>query len=163
MPSPKKQKILTETEALQKIMAFCSYQERSPWEVLKKLYGFGLEKDIAEKILEYLKNENFLNESRFIQSYAGGKFRLKKWGKLKVEHALRGHQMNEQRIDEALSVIQDDEYEQTLKQILLKKNNSLKEPDLSKRQDKLYRYALQKGYESDLVLSVLKEILVSGH
>jgi regulatory protein len=159
MPLPKKQKILTEKEAIQKIMAFCSYQERSPAEASKKLYGYGLQKDAVESILEYLISEGFINENRFLESFTGGKYRLKKWGKLKIEQSLKTHNIDNQKIEEKLSELSEEEYQNTLDQLLRKKSGTLKEEDPFKKYQKLYRFGVQKGYESDLVVSILKKII----
>src|SRR5687768_10604150 len=81
-------KKLTKQEAETKIQRYCAYQERCHQEVRGKLYEYSLFKDEVEDILTNLITEGFLNEERFAKAYAGGKFRMKKWGRLKIIHEL---------------------------------------------------------------------------
>ncbi|MBP9099229.1 MAG: RecX family transcriptional regulator, partial [Ferruginibacter sp.] len=76
-------------KARQKIRHFCSYQERSHQEVKEKLYGFGLYKVDVETLLSEMIEENYLNEERYAIAFAGGKFRIKKWGKVKIRYELK--------------------------------------------------------------------------
>ena len=76
-------------KALQKIRQFCSYQERTHQEVKDKLYGYGLYKKDVELLLTQMIEENYLNEERYAIAFAGGKFRIKKWGKIKIASELR--------------------------------------------------------------------------
>lgn len=159
MEEPKKKKTYTRSEALVKAAAYCAYQERTQQEVRDKLYEYGLYPDEVEELVSYLITENYINEERFARSYAGGKFRLKKWGRLKIRQGLKGHRLSEYCIRAGMSEIDDEAYDQTLTDLLEKKHLSLKEPDFLKRKQKLVAYALSKGYEQDLVWEKLKEIL----
>ncbi|MCU0430232.1 MAG: RecX family transcriptional regulator [Cytophagaceae bacterium] len=159
MPLPKKKKTLTEQEALQKMISYCSYQERSSSEAFKKLYGFGLEKDAVQSIIDYLLREGYINEDRFTESFTGGKFRMKKWGKLKIEQSLKKHNIDNQIIIDKLDQLSQEEYEHTLQQLLQKKNATLKEDNPVKKFQKLVRYALQKGYESELVYVQVRRLI----
>ncbi len=82
------------TKAKQKIAHYCAYQERCQQEVRSKLYQYGLYKNQVEETLAWLITEGYLNEERFAKTFAGGKFRVKKWGKLKIEQALKQKQLS---------------------------------------------------------------------
>ncbi len=41
----------------------------------------GLNPSQVDELLAYLITEGFLNEERFAKAFAGGKFRIKKWGR----------------------------------------------------------------------------------
>src|ERR1700740_1004357 len=101
MNLPKKEKSYTDKEILIKISAFCAYQERTQKEVRDKLYAFELNKDTAEAIIVKLIEENFINEERFAKVYAGGKFRIKKWGRRKIEEALKQKEISDYCIRQA--------------------------------------------------------------
>ncbi|HCM75832.1 MAG TPA: RecX family transcriptional regulator, partial [Cytophagales bacterium] len=81
----KRKQKLTPQQGLQKIYHYCAYQERSHKEVRNKLYDYGLWGSEVEDLLTRLITEDFLNEERFAKSFAGGKFRMKKWGRIKIE------------------------------------------------------------------------------
>jgi SOS response regulatory protein OraA/RecX len=74
---------------LEKAKKYCSYQERSQQEVRDKLYEWGLHRNEVEQAIAQLVSENYLNEQRFAIAYAGGKFRMKGWGKIKIKLALK--------------------------------------------------------------------------
>src|SRR5882757_6205956 len=79
---------ITPAQARGKIQKYCAYQERSHQEVKHKLHTYGLTVDEADEIISSLITDNFLNEERFAKAFAGGKFRIKKWGRNKIEHEL---------------------------------------------------------------------------
>ncbi|MCS6822080.1 MAG: RecX family transcriptional regulator [Microscillaceae bacterium] len=145
---------------LQKITRFCAYQERTQQEVREKLRSFKIFGEEAEEIISYLVTENFINEERLAISFAGGKFRTKQWGKQKIEYALRQKHLSEHCIRKGLEAIEQTEYEQTLTELLRKKYELLtqEEPNLFLRKQKTFRYALQKGYELDLIQKLGKGI-----
>jgi regulatory protein len=152
----KKEKSSTDKEALIKISAFCTYQERTHQEVRNKLYDFGLNKDAVEAIIVILIQENFLNEERFAKTYAGGKFRIKNWGKRKIQEALKQKGVSEYCIREAMKEISDKDYMKTLKSLIEKRESKEIEKNVYKRKHKIARYLIGKGYEAELVWDTLK-------
>lgn len=151
-------KRFTPTEARQKIFRYCAYQERSHREVRDKLYEYGLFKDEVEEILSHLITEGFLNEERFAKAFAGGKFRMQKWGRIKITHELEARGLTPNCIKSGLKEIDEQSYLRTLREILSRKSKeSSEETNAFVRRDKLARYAIQKGYEPELVWSLLKE------
>ena len=156
MEVPKKQKIIDEQLALEKAGHYCAYQERSQQEVRDKLYEWGLWPEAVENTIVKLINEGFLNEERFAKAYATGKFRQKSWGKIKIKQGLKLKRVPDVLIKKALNGIDFDAYLQTLRDVLTKKAAWVKEKDARKRHYKLQQYAIGRGFESDLILDVLK-------
>ena len=149
-------KTLTKEQVFQKIKQYCIYQERSHAEVKEKLYLLGLHKNDVEQIVSQLIEENYLNEERFAIQYAGGKFRMKQWGRIKIKHALKQKQVSQYSIKKALSQINEEDYAATLKKLAKQKLKVLKgEKNIFIRNKKLYDYLLQKGYEGELIREVL--------
>lgn len=153
----RKPKTLDPKTALQKAEKYCVYQERAQQEVREKLYTFGLHQRDVEYIISELINQNFLNEERFANAYALGKFRQKGWGKIKIKQALKLKRIPDGMIKKALLQINLDDYLLSLKAILEKKAVLLKEKEPYKRRYQLKTYAFGKGYEGDLVTEVLKD------
>jgi len=150
---------LSPEQALQKARHYCGYQERSHSDVQDKLYSFGLRKKDVEAALATLIEENYLNEERFATQFAGGHFRLKEWGKVKIRHELRQRQVSEYCIKKALTVIDEEDYEQTLSRLATKKWEILEaESNAFARKRKLQDYLLQKGYESDKVSAAVRTV-----
>jgi regulatory protein len=147
-----KRTFLSPEQALQKLRHYCGYQERSHSEVQEKLYSFGLRKKDVEAALATLIEENYLNEERFALQFAGGHFRLKSWGRVKIRHELKQRQVSEYCIKKALAALDEEDYEKTLGRLAEKKWESLSgEENIFSRKRKIQDYLLQKGYESDRV------------
>lgn len=152
-------KKLSFEEAKRKALQYCAYQERSHQEVKSKLFDFGLNTDQVDDLLVYLITEGFLNEERFAKTFAGGKFRLKKWGRIKISQALEAKGLSTNCIQIGLKEIDQTDYEETLQSILLLKRESIDAENLFILRDKLSRFAIQKGFEPDLVWKKLKELI----
>ena len=99
-----------------------------------------------------------MNEERFAIAFAGGKFRIKQWGKVKIKIELRYRKVSDYCINKALKQISDKDYFSTLEKIIVKKSKLVKEPNKIKKHYKLLQYASSRGYEKDLIVDVLKEI-----
>ncbi len=151
-------KKLTPQQALQKIYHYCAYQERSHKEVRNKLYSYGLWRNEVEDLLARVITEGYLNEQRFAASFAGGKFRLKKWGRVKIERALEAHDLTSKCIKSGLKEIDPQEYMDTLKTMILKKWKTTSEINPFEKRDKVASYAIMKGYEPDLVWGIIREM-----
>ena len=144
--------------AREKIQAYCDYQERCHMEVSMKLKSWGLIQEAIDLLIIELIQFNFLNEERYARNYARGKFRIKKWGKLKIRMALKKREVFFKCIDIAMLEIDDKTYLNTLKELLQKKNDVLKETNSYKRKMKLIRYLVTRGYEYDLIHDALVEL-----
>ncbi len=152
---------LSKEEALKKMQHYCAYQDRCHSEVERKLSRLGIWGDWAAEIKAELVRENFLNEERFARSFARGKFRIKSWGKIRILKELKKREISDYCIRKALSEIDEGEYEERLKTLLERKKRAWESLPADKLYGKLTRYALQKGYESELIRREVKAILSS--
>ncbi len=151
--------IFTPEQSLPKIKQYCAYQERCHAEVRDKLYSFGLHKNEVEEIISTLITENYLNEERFAIHFAGGKFRMKQWGKIKIKQALKYKQLSDYCIRKALKEIDAHEYEKTFQKLVQQKVKSLKsEKNIFIKKRKLQDFLLQKGYEINMIREAMKDI-----
>ena len=147
--------------AFRKIKHYCAYQERNHAEVKKKLYGFGLYKNEVEELISKLIEENYLNEERFAIAYAGGKFRVNKWGKTKIQYEMRQKQLSPYCIKKGLASITDEDYEKCLTKLATDKLKLLKsEKNIFIKKQKLQNYLVGKGYEFDWVGRVVKAMSI---
>lgn len=148
---------LSYVAAKARAQSYCAFQERSQQEVRDKLYFWGLKYLDVENLLAELIADGFLNEERFALAYAGGKHRIKKWGKYKIKQGLKQKSVSEPLIRAALSSLDPDEYRVNLSELLQKKAALLSEKDPFKRRLKLQNYALGKGYEQALIIELLND------
>ena len=150
-------KKLTPRQARSKAEAYCAYQERSQQEVRDKLYHWGLYRADVEEIIAGLITDNFLNEERFAMAYVSGKFRINGWGKHKIKQGLAQKAVSAPLIRMALGSLDEQEYRDKLMDLLRAKARLEKEKHPFKRKNKLVRYALGKGYESELIFELLND------
>ena len=124
----------------------------------EKLYELGVWKRDHDEIVSKLIEENYLNEERFAIAFAGGKFRVKEWGRVKIKYALRQKQVSDYCIKKALQQIDEDEYLEVLRKLTEERYASLKDKQYMVREKKTVDHLIQKGYEIPLINEVLKKI-----
>lgn len=144
-----------------KIANYCAYQERTHEEVRQRLAKFFVLLDDAEIIISQLIEDKYLNEHRYAQTYAGGKFRVKKWGKNRILYELKRKNLSEYSIRSAMKEIKETDYRETLQKLAEKKLESLesKESNNLILKKKLATYLIQKGYEPELVWEMVEQVL----
>jgi regulatory protein len=149
---------LNKEQALQKLRHYCGYQERSHKEVKEKLYSLGLYKQDVEEAISKLIEEDYLNEERFAISFAGGHFRSKQWGRVKISYELRQKGVSVYCINRALKEIGEDDYLETIRILVRKKSELLTKDGLNAfaRHQKIMNYMMQKGFEPQMVQKELK-------
>ena len=83
---------------------------------------------------------------------------MKKWGKNKIKQELKRRQVSDYCIKKGLAEIDDEVYEQTLRDILVKKMEKLHSSNKLLDQDKAIKYAYSRGYESALIYKIIKDL-----
>lgn len=155
---PANETSLSPDQITQKLESFCAYRERCTNEIIQKLWTLQVPKEEHDNYIAYLIEQNFLNESRYIAAFVRGKSNIKKWGKNKIVQALQAKNIPAEKIKNALCDVDENAYLSQLQTILLKKNKLLNEENNFKRRQKLINFAQQKGYETDLILKILKQL-----
>jgi regulatory protein len=151
-------KFITPEGALLKAQKYCIYQERSQQEVRDRIYSWGLHKREVESIIAELITSGFLKEERFALAFAGGKFRMKGWGRVKIKLALKQKDVSEALIRQALKNIDERDYIKTLKKVISEKEKKTAEKNPIKRNYKVAQYAISRGFEPELVWRIIGEM-----
>lgn len=151
---------LTPQQALQKLKHFCAYQERCHSEVKEKLFNYGLHAKDAEQVIATLIEENYLDEERFAIHFAGGKFRMKKWGRIKIRYELKKRRVSDYCIKKAIQSIDENQYEASIEKLVESKMKDAKKYKQSHIKLKYILSSLnQKGYEPELVRPIASKYL----
>ena len=145
-------------ELLHKAASFCSISEHCVSEVEDKLTAWGVSTEDKQKIIDRLISEDFINEKRFCIYFVKDKFRFNKWGKIKISYAMKQKGLSNEQINNALSTIDDGEYEELLASILKTKLVGLKYEYEYEKQGKLFRFAQSRGFESNVIDRILRSI-----
>lgn len=151
-------KQLTKEQALQKLKHYCGYQERCHSEVKEKLYSLGVWKKEQDEIIAALIEEKYLDEERFAIAFAGGRFRLKQWGRVKIKYELKQKQVSEYSIKKALKLIDEADYLKVLQKLATEKYAVLKDEQYLLRKKKTMDYLLGKGFEMELVRGMIEKV-----
>lgn len=142
-------------EVIERIQSFCAIQDRSQFEVKNKMKSWGVEEYIIDNILSDLITEKFIDEHRFAKSFCRGKFRIKKWGKIKIKNELKKRKISDSCINKGLKQIDEKEYCLLLSELFKKKKNSIKEKNKFIRNGKIAKYLQQKGFENNLIWELI--------
>lgn len=151
---------LTEEQIMQRLESFCAYRERCESEIKQKMYALQVPTSDYETYLNHLKENNFFNEERFANAFAYGKNAIKKWGRKKIAMELQSKNIDTQKINQSLLHIDEGMYLLKLEDILAKKSKAIKEIDAYKKKQKLIQFAMQKGYEYEIISEALKHISI---
>lgn len=119
----------------------------------------GLYRDEVEEVLSELIVEGFVNEERYAKAYAGGKFRIKRWGKNRIIRELEAQQISPYCIRKALEEIDPEDYLLAIKEQILKRSEALSEVNLFKKREKIVRHLLYRGFEGELAWDLVKEMV----
>ena len=151
MPDKQKKQIL------KKAWSWCAYQDRSTKQTWNRLLNSGLSEEEAEAVLKQLQDEGFVDDERFASAYARGKFHNNHWGREKIRQGLEQNELDEKIISKALSEIEDAEYLSQLRKLISNKSRELQRYEEAIRKEKIYNFALSKGYEASLVFEIINE------
>ncbi len=146
-------------KALEKARLICSQKEQCFYDIQKKLERWGISSETAGKIISRLEKEKFIDHSRYCAFFVADKLRINKWGKKKIEYALRQKNISPVQIESALKNIDRDEYQDILRNELRKKRKGLKAKNQFDLKGKLFRFAQSKGFETDLIYRMIEECL----
>lgn len=153
-------KPLTPDQVLDKIAKYCAYQERCVKDVKDKLKTFDIPHEERDKILAYLLDNRFVSDERFAKSFVRGKINQSGWGLNKIRFHLIQKGIAKELIDEALGQTDEEVYRQRLTDILSAKAKTIKAASVFEKKRKLAAYAMQKGFEGNLVWEVLKDLAI---
>ena len=152
-------KQITSEQALIKVQNICASQEKCKADIRKKLYDWKIPSVEIENILGKLVEDKFIDENRYVGFYVKDKYKLNKWGRIKIEFSLRQKQIEQKIIVNALEEINEEEYRDIFWDELKKKRKSLKNEEEYKLKEKLLRFTQSRGYEMELAVSMVEELL----
>ncbi len=151
----KRKKELSAAVLLQKLQSYCAYQERCLQEVNTKFFDLGInDPDLQDQIIESLVENNFLNEERFAIAFAGGKFRVKQWGKIRIFQELKSKHISEKNINLALKEIDATAYQATFNRLFEQKQQDYEDTRQGKAQ--FANFLLRKGFEPTLIWNKIR-------
>lgn len=142
-------------DALRRAAALCSRQEQCTGHIREKLRSWNVDAELSQKVILKLQEEKFLDDRRYARFYVRDKFKLNRWGKIKITAMLRQKGIQDEIIGEALEQINDEDYHQACADLIHSKAAGLNEKNQFVRKGKLFRFAASRGFESNLIHRIL--------
>jgi regulatory protein len=147
-------------QALSRAMSLCSQKEYNEADIRGKLKFWGVEPSDIDEIIEELIREKFVDDLRYCIAFVRDKIRINQWGRVKVRYMLSMERIKHSIIDQALEEIDEETYSEALTELLEKKARELKsESNPYNKKQKLIKFAQGRGFEIDLILKVLKQMM----
>jgi recX family len=150
-------KKITAQEAMYKASALCSTTEYCPADIQQRLQKWGVPEDTGRDIVRKLMDEDFINEERYCRAFIHDKLNYNKWGRRKIQEALRLKRIAGSIVSTSLQEIDSEHYEQILKNLLTAKNKEIKAESTYERNGKLMRFAMGRGFEAECISRLLPE------
>ena len=151
----------TEAEATARLEEFCARAEHCTREVRDKLWLWGISGQLADRIVESLQDRRFIDDRRFAMAFVNDKVKFSRWGRRKIMQALSHKRIDREYIAAAIETIDEDVYEENLRHLLRAKAQSLPDdsgPQTREGRDKLFRFAVSRGYEPDMCIRFIREL-----
>jgi len=142
---------------LTKAQKYCAYRERCQKEVRQRLNTWGVKGELAEQTIASLITKGFIDEERFARIFAGGKFRIKRWGRVKITNELKQRNITPYCIKAGMEEIEEEDYIKTLEYLMEKKAGEYKDRNVFIKNKKVATYCINKGYESEIVWSLIRK------
>tara|TARA_B100001996_G_C18426104_1_gene502642 strand:+ start:95 stop:562 length:468 start_codon:yes stop_codon:yes gene_type:complete len=142
---------------IEKIQSYCLYQDRCIKEVKNKLYSFKVSSQLVENIVEYLIDNDYLNEERYTKMFIQGKLRIKKWGRIKLKYELRSKGIDIKIINEHINQINEEDYIEYFNEFSTNKIKFLKGSNNQKKRS-FINYFTYRGWENNLIYEKLKDV-----
>lgn len=141
--------------ALSSAMDMCSHREYCRSEIREKTGSWGLDPEQADRLIETLVKEKFIDEDRYAAAFVRDKFNINKWGKIKIAHLLRFKGIPADIIERSLKLIDETTYRKTLEYLITAHRRTITPRNQYDLKAKLMRYALSKGFESSMIYEIL--------
>lgn len=140
---------------LERIGKYCVYQERCTGDIEKKLKEWNVAAAKIPAILDRLRKEGFLDDSRFVRGFVGGKLRVNHWGRVRIRYELRCRNIPENIIESGLNEISQEAYNDIINMLIIKKRKEIGMRKTGDPRQKILNFVVGKGFEYEAVWKVL--------
>ena len=146
-------------EAYSKMAQLCSRSEQCSANIRKKMVAYEIMDELVEEIIAKLKTEKFLDDERYVKAYVSDKFRLNKWGRIKMRYYLKAKGLNDELIEIGLNEIKEDQYKKALISTLKEKAKKIKSDNKFDKMGQIIRFAQSRGFEPEIIHRYLSEVV----
>lgn len=151
--------VKTAQEVFNRMASLCSRSEQCTPEIRKKIIGAGISEDDADEIISNLQKEKFIDDERYVRSYTADKFRLNKWGRVKIRHYLKMKGLTDVIIGKGFEVIDENKYIEVLLKTMKEKARTVRKKEKYEQMGHIIRFAMNRGFEPELIHRHLGEVV----
>jgi regulatory protein len=129
-------------------------------ELKRKLVQKGFSPAISDQVVAEFREKDLLNDRTYATKFAHDKHHLKQWGPRKIKSALFKKGVPKTVISDVIQELKNDidPVDTCVELVLKRRRHFLREGDLFKRKQKIFRYLAGKGYSSDKIKKALPNI-----
>lgn len=146
-------------QALRLLMNMAARAERSSGDALRLMKRWGVDDNDAQRVLQRLIAERFIDDSRYAAAFVREKINLSGWGSYKIVAALRRKGVDNRIIENALSQYDSVDMGERLQGLLEKKIKTVKYRDTSDLRAKLFRFAASRGYDYSTAMQAVDRVV----
>lgn len=146
-------------EVISQMAVLCSRSEQCTPDIRKKILASGLNEDETNEILNYLISEKYIDDERFVRFYVADKFKINKWGKIKIRHYLRAKGLNDETIETGLDQIDEKQYKDVLLKTMKEKAKKVNKKNKFEKMGQIIRFVQSRGFEPQLIHRYMNEVL----
>jgi regulatory protein len=156
---PSSTKIVTPQQAWERLTYSCALRETCSQSVRQKLAYWKIEASQLVQILQKLQTGGYVDDARYARAFTREKFRYAKWGVVKIRQHLQAKQIDASLIRQALEEVDMEQQPEMIRELLEKKQHTIKAKSSQDLFAKLVRFGVSRGYPYDLVVQTAKKVL----
>lgn len=129
----------------------CSRSEQCSTDIRKKIMAYEIVEEIVDEIIDKLIEEKYIDDERYVRAYVNDKFKINKWGKVKMRHYLLAKGLSDDVIQKGLETIDDEKYKDLLVKTMKAKAKSIKKKNKFEKMGQVIRFTQSRGFEPELI------------
>ena len=149
---------LTPDQAMNRAAALCARSEQAPGDIREKLVKWGLNPSEASQVLAQLIEQGYIDEHRYARAFVNDRFRFNGWGRIKIAHQLRLKGISSDLIDEAMTIIDEEQYRERLLELLRAKWRDVSSREPRAAWAAMMRFAASRGFEAGIAGECVKQV-----
>jgi len=138
-------------QAYSKMAQLCSRSEQCSADIRKKIMAYEIVEEIVDEIIDKLIEEKYLDDERYVRAYVKDKFKINKWGKVKIHYYLRAKGLSEEIIQKGLNTIDEVKYKDLLVKTMKAKAKTIKKKNKFEKMGQVIRFTQSRGFEPELI------------
>ena len=146
-------------QAYSKMAQLCSRSEQCSADIRKKIMAYEIVEEIVDEIIDKLIEEKFIDDERYVRAYVNDKFKINKWGKLKMRHYLHAKGLSNEVIEKGLKSIDEEKYKALLVKTMKAKAKAIKSKNKFEKMGQIIRFTQSRGFEPELIHRYMNMVL----